>query len=464
LYSINGGYRTIIDNFINTFTPLLDTTKINNLARASNFLIRKSKLSPTLFLDLMFYGVDAELKSLNQLSQSTYYDNSLTISKQAIDSRFSPASVAFVKGLLQACISSQVCESIDASELQLFRTVRIKDSTTFELHDSLAETLEGFGKGGGPNSLAGATIQYEFDIKNGKVFDIDLKPAIQSDSKDAVQKEADLEKHDLIIRDLGYYSGEIIDRYIEREAFFISKLYHNVSVRLNEHDKNKIDFRALYSQMLKSGDSHLDLNVFIGKKKQPVRLVAALVPQDVYEKRISKKNRENKSLGYATSDEFKSRAHFNFYICNIPPAACAWDTICKLYRIRWQIELIFKVWKSIMNIDQFRKMKSARLLTTLYVKLLWVFLNWQVVSDCKNLYFRTNKKLLSIFKCFQTLKGKSTELRRCLLGGKQGIRATLLKIIATFQVRHCVEKRKQRCNIEDIYWLIFCKSTDSDYI
>ncbi|MBK8808438.1 MAG: transposase [Bacteroidales bacterium] len=34
------------------------------------------------------------------------------------------------------------------------------------------------------------------------------------------------------------------------------------------------------------------------------------------------------------------------------------ETICKLYRIRWQIELVFKVWKSILHIDQTHKMKE----------------------------------------------------------------------------------------------------------
>jgi hypothetical protein len=410
-----------------------------------------------MFLDLLFYGIDYELKSLRQISQNALYHHSLELSKQAIDDRFSSSSVAFAKELLKEAIAKQVCTSVIASDLQLFKTVRIKDSTTFELHESLAHVFEGFGKGGGRNSKAGVSIQYEFDIKNNKVFDIDLQSAVSKDSQDALAKKDTIQKGDLIIRDLGYYSDHMIEHFISNEGFFISKLYHNVSVRVNENEE-KLDFHRMYKQMMELNLTHLDLDVFIGKKQRPVRLVAELVPDNVFQKRLDQRNKENKSLGYATSSDYKGRAHFNLFICNISQEACSWDTILKLYRIRWQIELVFKIWKSIMHIDQLRKMKSARLLTTLYLKLLWIFINWQIVADCRNYFFKTYSRLLSISKCFQTLKENSLMLRDSLLKRKNKLENAMQEIIHFLEENHWTEKRKKRLNFEDIIDVIFCKT------
>lgn len=328
----------------------------------------------------------------------------------------------------------------------------------------MSSDFEGFGKGGGANSKAGLSIQYEFDIKSNSICDIDLTSAIARDSKDAICKKEDICKGDLVIRDLGYYSDAVIENFINKKAYFISKLYHNVSVRQNLDDKVKIDFGQIYEQMTAKGQQQLDINVYIGKKRHPVRLIIAMMPENIYERRIRQKNKENKSIGYNTSDEYKRRAHFNLFICNIPQSECNCDAICKLYRIRWQIELVFKTWKSIMYIDDLRKMKKDRLVTTIYAKLLWIFINWKIVSECRNEFYLNDGRILSIFKCFQTLKENSNLLRRRLFRPSKNIKNLLLDIIALLKRKHWVEKRNNRYNIEDIFGLMFCNSANNAYI
>lgn len=430
---------------------------MDKIAKATKYLVRQGKITPTMFLDMLFYGIDTEVKSLRLISQNAQQTHSLDVSKQAIDSRFSSASTAFVKELLNKTITAQACTTIAPSELQMFKTVRIKDSTTFDIHPSLADVFEGFGKGGGKCSKAGVSIQYEFDIKTGKVFDIDLQPAVSKDAKDAVSKKDDLKEGDLILRDLGYYSDDMIEHFIKSKAFFVSKLYHNVSVRLKQED-DKINFNALYRQMRAIQASHLDLNVYIGKKKRLVRLIVELMPEQIYQQRVAKRNKENNSTGYATSDEFKDRARFNLYICNMSPSDCSWETISKLYRIRWQIELNFKIWKSIMHIDLLPKMKKERLLTTLYSKLLWIFINWHIITSCSSYFYPIEKRLLSLTKCFQTLKEKGKEIRKCILWQKEELEEFLKEIITILKTKHWREKRKNRNNVEDIIELIFCNS------
>jgi hypothetical protein len=446
----------VVENFKSSFLHILDQEKLDAIARESKFLIRKRKLTPKLFLDLSFYGLDSEVRSLRRLSNVAFEEHSLEVSKQAIDKRYSRACVSFVKALLKEALSSQVETCLKTSELQQFKTVRIKDSTRFGIHESLSDLFEGYGKGGGRSSKAGLSIQYEFDIKTNRVFDIDVQSAVTRDSSDAISKKEDIGKGDLIIRDLGYYSDQVLEQVINKEAFLISRLYHTVTV-YNQNGK-RINFHEVYRQMQQTGINHLDIDVTIGKEKRPVRLVIEVLPDQIYQHRITQRNKENKSRGYTTSDEFMGRAHFNLFICNISRADCSWETISKLYRLRWQIELVFKVWKSILHVDCLPKMNKQRFLCSIYLKLLWIFINWKIVSDSRNHFFQEHDRLLSITKCFQTLNEKGSKLRKAIYANVIAIEDIILEILLVLQKGHWIENRKNRQNFEENIQLLFCKS------
>jgi hypothetical protein len=435
---------------------LFDKVKLDQIARESGFLSRRKKLTPSLFLDLLFYGIELDVKSLERISKNASNEHSLQISKQALDKRFSTSSCVFVKRLLDDAITSQINNGLVDNKIQFFNTVKIKDSTIIEIDESLADKYEGFGKGGGPNSKAAVRIQFEFDFKNNRICDIDLKPALKNDTSDAIEKESMIKKGDLILRDLGYYTNHIIEGIAEKEAFFISKLYPNVAIRLNQEDKEKVDFEKLFKQMTQNKNLYLDIPVFVGKKKFPARMILVLMPDDVYEKRIRERNNANKTRGYQTSEEYRIRSRFNIFICNIPKEALTTEEICQLYHLRWQIELVFKTWKSIMKIEKFRKMKETRFTTVIYAKLLWIFINWNLFSNCRNEFYRSERKLLSIYKCFMTLTEDYLKLRRIFFAERKEIKIILIHLIGKLAKNHWIEKRKERYNIEEITELVFC--------
>jgi len=95
-------------------------------------------------------------------------------------------------------------------------------------------------------------------------------------------------------------------------------------------------------------------DVFIGTEaKIPVRLVIELMPDAVYEQRMRKTLKIHKKKGYQTSEEYKFMSRFNLFITNVPKETLPDEVVSVLYRMRWQIELIFKIWKSIFGIHLF---------------------------------------------------------------------------------------------------------------
>ena len=57
----------------------------------------------------------------------------------------------------------------------------------------------------------------------------------------------------------------------------------------------------------------------------------------------------------------------NLFVTNIPKGDCTANEIYQLYKIRWQIELIFKTWKSVLKYRQ-DKNHEYRTIQVLYVK------------------------------------------------------------------------------------------------
>jgi hypothetical protein len=78
--------------------------QVDQIARQTGFLKRKSKLTPQAFIDLMFYAVSGEYTSLRKISIEAQSEHSLSLSKQGLDDRFSSESVDFSKRLLEEAI------------------------------------------------------------------------------------------------------------------------------------------------------------------------------------------------------------------------------------------------------------------------------------------------------------------------------------------------------------------------
>ena len=117
----------------------------------------------------MFKVFDNGTVSLNDHSVNIAMTHNVQIRKQSIDERFSDRSVEFVRTLLEQHMSTQITKSIEVECLKNFTSVKIKDSTRFQIPDNLKEKYPG---SGGAASAAGTHIQFEFDILSGKVNDV----------------------------------------------------------------------------------------------------------------------------------------------------------------------------------------------------------------------------------------------------------------------------------------------------
>jgi len=374
------------------------------------------------------------------------------ISKQGIDQRFNESALKYIQSLMSKVLSTQVSNFIEIGLLNLFNRVNVKDSSKFDLPERLKDKLPGFG---GSASKAGACIQYEFEIKSGHINDLTITPANRPDSKDALATMDAVMKGDLTIRDLGYFALKYFIAAKKVGAFFLSKLNVKINVyQMKVNSFEELDFEQLYKMMKKNHIERLDKEVYIGKEeKLPVRLVIELMPDEVFSTRMQKINKYNKKKGHKTSKDYSNRARFNLFISNIPLEMIDGEAIAKIYKIRWQIELVFKIWKSIFGLDNITPMKYERLMCTLNARLLLVLINWETFMIQRGLLFKKTGKLLSIIKCFNTLKDNSTQLRHILANGGKGIKQWIKWVAGIFESKHWLEKKKNKLGLEEILCL-----------
>jgi len=370
------------------------------------------------------------------------------ISKQGIDQRFNEGALKLIHTLINEVLSNQITESVDVGWLQAFNRVIIKDSTKFDLNARVKNKLPGFG---GSASEAGACIQYEFDIKTGYVNDLAITPANASDSKNALSTLDSIRKDDLTIRDLGYFKTSFFKEIQKKGAYFLSRLNASVAVYQEREGKlREVDFGCLYKEMVNANMKTIELDVFIHTEHLlPVRLIAEPVLEEVYNQRMKKLAEYNRKKGHQLTQNYRNRARFNLFMTNISPEKMSGKAIAKVYKVRWQIELVFKVWKSIFSIDNVVPMRYERLMTTLYAKLLIILLNWETIMIHRLYLYKKKGRLLSINKCFKTLKD-SHHLKNILTNGSKDIEKWILWTQEIFETKHWLEKKKNKLGFMEI--------------
>lgn len=95
----------------------------------------------------------------------------------------------------------------------------------------------------------------------------------------------------------------------------------------------------------------------------------------------------------------------NIFITNIPEQMCNWEEVLELYTIRWQIEILFKGWKTNYKIDDIKQnIKGARALTQFYLHMILVVITTNIFRSLKLVTWKENKKELSEIKGIKVIK------------------------------------------------------------
>ena len=362
----------------------------------------------------------------------------IILSKQAVDWRFSELSVKFFKVLLEKVIKIHI-QNNDNFDISNFKRVRIKDSTAFKLPENMKYK---YPKGNDKDTtIAQIRIQFEYDIKNGEILDISLHPFKEQDSVDAENTLDNINPDELIMRDLGYVKIGVLRQIEEKEAFFLNRLSYNTYIFEKKNGKyQQVDLGKTYKKMRRNKLNRIVKEVYIGKREKfKTKIIIELLPEKEYQKRILKAKRNESRKGFTHSDGYKAQMGLNIFITNTEIPV---NKIRLLYTLRWQIELMFKIWKSVGEINKLRKMKTERFETYLFAKLLWIALNWQIMRRITVYYFNEKDIFISPYKLYKSLKGKIMKFRAAIFEGLENVIEFMNVLFEISSRFHKSEKKK----------------------
>ena len=144
----------------------------------------------------------------------------------------------------------------------------------------------------------------------------------------------------------------------------------------------------------------------LGARHQfPARLLAQKVPQEVADQRRRRLREDARRKGKMVSASRLALAAWTIFVTNVPLEMVTIEEALVLARTRWQIELLFKLWKSHGKVDELRSGKAWRILCEVYAKLLaMVVQHWLFLMSC---WAYPNRSLM---KAAQTVQNHALHL------------------------------------------------------
>ena len=376
-------------------------TKLKIMAKECNFIKRERKITAQKFVEnIMFAAIRNDASSLQYLS-SLFRNDDIEVTKQSLSKKINKQAVEFVKQLFESLYR----EFIGAKFLGIdskFTDVIIVDSSEIKLNKKLTEFNT---TRNGPRCKAQAIYGL---LSN--MFDCKITKANKNDQgyKDYLEH---IQKDNLVVLDLGYFSLENFREIMNKEAFFVSRLLKTTTIM--ECNGEEIDLRS----KLQSGVNTIDIQVIVGKKeKLPCRLVATKLEGEPLKKRIEKLSRDAAKSGRKRKPA-SEMDFWSVYITNLPQEEVA--QVHRLYALRWQIELLFKVLKSKLSMRYIKDDNADKAMLMIYGKLIALVIAMLLTKTIRDVEISLYKAIAyyteGLKKIYNGVKGKTKKLEELVL-------------------------------------------------
>jgi hypothetical protein len=391
--------------------------ELEKIARGKKFIQRRGLIEAWQMLNLCcFDGVDIANDTLVKLTTRIRINGGKTISNQAIDQRFNKKCVAFLKSIFESLLKEKISKQIGIQTHldSKFNNIRVLDSTAFQVPENYKDIYPG---SGGSANKAGMKIQLEYELKSGKILNIQEGPGSNSDNTFGTKIRASIEKKDLILRDLGYFSIEEFEAIEKSDAFYISRLKPNVAVYVKNNNVqyykngivkkssvfNRINLKDIMNTM-KPGEMTELVDVFIGRdSKFKTRLILYKLTEKQLLERTKKTLISAKKKGIQKSSNTMDLLEVTMYITNISNEMINLQKIYDIYTLRWQVEIIFKIWKSIYHVNRLKAVKIERFQCQLYGKLILMLVSSTILFKVRKILLMKNNKEVSEIKLAQII-------------------------------------------------------------
>ena len=338
------------------------TTIADRAAKDSGFIRRVRKITGAGFVQSLVLGWMADPKArLEDLAAP------LGVADQSLHERFNDRAVDCLRRVLAAAMGllfEARPETIPL--LRRFTAVALDDSTTVPLPASLAGEYPGCGGSDPDAGRAGLKVMARLEAIAGRVEFSEPAPAAASD-RTLHTTLPPLPRGSLRLADLGFFDLERMATDTAAGVHWISRAPARLRVRRGgEASQNLPDW--LGSQ----GSDRIDAIVTVGTRTRlTCRLVAVRAPAEVVKRRLEHLEKKQRKKQRAVSAAQRMLCEWTVMLTDLDDAGrFTAEQLWVLYRVRWQVELLFKRWKSGGGLGASRGRTAHRVLCECLAKLI----------------------------------------------------------------------------------------------
>jgi len=302
----------------------------------------------------------------------------VVVSPEAVEKRFTEALVAHLRACLGHVLSRAfAAEPAAVPLLEKFTAVEVGDSTTVTLPDQYEEQFPGCGGKSGSGKTA-VKIQVTWEMRTGDLTKLAVGPGRRSDARSVGIDEA-VAPGSLTVRDLGYFCLKRFRSIGRQGAYWLSR-WQQGTIAFDGHGGPLDLLRFLRAQ---PAGAAVDVSIALGSAERlPCRLIALRVPQEVADRRRQAAYEKAQKHGRAPTQEHLDWCDWTVFVTNCTEDLLTWKEVVVLYRTRWQIELMFKLWKSHNHLAGYREQwTGVQRMALFWAKLIAVILqHWLLLT------------------------------------------------------------------------------------
>jgi Transposase DDE domain len=298
----------------------------------------------------------------------------------------------------------------------------------------LAELWAGSGGGAqATDQTAALKLQGRLDLKRGGLTGPFLQAGRASD-RTSPTPHAPVPAGSLRLADLGYFALAVLQAIAQQQAYWLTRLMAGTQV-YDPHGQ-VLDLAA---GLPAHGTAVIDWPVRLGvHHRLPARLIAVRVPPEVANQRRRDLHADARRRGQAVSQARLRLADWTRFCTNVPPDLLSGPEVLVVARVRWQIALVFKLWKSSGPLAHSRSAQPWRVLCEVYAKLVGLLIqHWVMVTSLWTYPDR------SAWKATQTLRKHALHLASAFVQGVHALGEALKVVQRTLAAGCRLNKRKK---------------------
>lgn len=357
----------------------------------------------------------------------------LQMTAQGLEQKFSERSAKFMQAMLEQAVSQLIKTSLDKDIelLNRFQRIHIQDGSVIGLPDKCV----GIWQGVRPNHKKGCSavkLHVSLEYKSGQVSGPALANGREHDQKSPFFHQT-LQPGELRITDLGFFNLDQLEKDTQAGGFWIIRYKNDVILYESDTQLNLASF------LKKQQNEVVDIPIQLGQTRYlPCRLIAIRADEQTAAERVRKLRENARKKKKPLASERLQLAHWTIILTNAPQDLLSPLEVYTLLRLRWQIELLFKLWKTYSQVDESESKNPWRILTEMYAKLIavliqqWIFLAsvWRI----------PNKSIVLAASLIQTF----AVLIHLFLNDKNALGLILSTLVNLLQSTPTLLKRKKR--------------------